>query len=209
MASQPDQPSMEERARMQQQSSEHSTGLSAAASGQGQGFDPSDLTASEFVERWDSLNVDEARRETYDEDDGAIHNLEAFFSAESSRHLSFGNISRDYWGKMRKMDKANAILAKMQLRRQTGVGSACTGATRRRMLGDPDAEAPPPRTADLERQIDAAVESITMKRSGSVGGWLLSKIADMSVVTRSENLDSESSGKSGILSRITSGLRGS
>jgi len=45
-------------------------------------------------------------------------------------------------------------------------------------------------------------------RDASIGGWLLSKIADIQVVSRSEGFKRDNSDDGGVLSRVTGGLLG-
>jgi len=97
----------------------------------------------------------------------------------------------------------------MSFRRPGGTGSQCTGRTRARMTSGESSEKPM-LTQDLDDQLDEAFEVKSMSRSASIGGWLLSKIADVHVVSRSEGFkhESGSSSSGGMLSKVTGGLLG-
>lgn len=185
----------------ERRSTEHSTALGAAQSGVGQGFDPGELGSKEFVDTAAELDVD---RDDLAKDNPYYHDIEGFLAAESSKQLELSNITRRHEHRERIMDRARAILAKMEMPRPAGAGSKCQGETRRRMTGEDKDR--PVLTADLDRQIDAGYKAVSMKRAKSVNGWFLSKIADMTVLTRSEGFEADSD-DGGWLSKATGVLR--
>lgn len=196
------QPTPEAQHERQIRGQEHGSATSAAMQGVGQAFDPKDLVAGEFIDTATDLDVDRELPEEHPK----WHDLDNLLAAESSRQLEFGNIPRKYWREECIMDRARAILAKMEFVQPNGLGKKCGGDTRRRMTAGRQ-NSHVELTDDLAREIDAAYRQIGMKRSKSISGWFMSKIADMQVVTRSEGFTQESGG-GGWFDRISSALRG-
>lgn len=183
------------------QQTEHSTAQSAAASGTGQGFDPSELANKEFV---DAATEADLNRDLPDDHPDFL-DVEELLKGALTKQNELANVPRKFWREERYMNNARAILAKMQFPEEQGLGKHCIGATRRRMTGD---DTPVKfRTSDVAAQIDDGYRTATLKLSKGVSGWFFEKIADMTINTRSEGFDSEG-GSQGWMDRISSALRG-
>lgn len=184
------------------QQTEHSTAQSAAASGTGQGFDPSELANKEFVE---SATDAELNRDL-PEDHPDFLDVEELLKGDLTKQNELANVPRKFWREERFMNRARSILTKMQFPERQGLGQHCSGDVRRRMTGDGT-----PlkfRDPDVAAQIDSGYRTATLKLSKGVSGWFFEKIADMTINTRSEGFDSDT-GSKGWMDRISSALRGS
>ena len=129
--------------------------------------------------------------------------LEQNFSAEFSRHLVFGDISRDKWETEGLLDHARSIAAKAEYVPQSGPGSKCSAEDRRIMTGS---EGNGTLTADMARQIDSAFEERTMARSLSIGARAFRGLTEIISENRSEN--SGGSSGSSLLNKLTLGAFG-
>lgn len=168
-----------------------------------QQVDPTELISEEFLDTVTDLDVD---RDLPDDDEKQL-NIEQKLGAFGTKQLALGNITREEYERQTKMDKARRRLLQMEYRQPAGTGSECTGETRRRMTGG-EGEERPRLTSDVDAQLDAGFEARKQLRSGSIGGRLLSLIAEAHVVTRSEGFKRSSDSGGGYLSKLTGGLLG-
>jgi len=189
------------------EASEAETGLHIGMEEQRQGgLDPTEFLTEEFTETVTEADIGR----DLPPDHPAKHNLEEKMGAHLSKQHALGNITREEYETEKVLDRMRRHLVQMNYRRQGGTGSKCTGRTRERMTAG-NREEKPLLTTDLDDQLDEAFEIKSINRSGSIGGWLFSKIADIQVVSRSEGFKrdtGDSSGSGGVLSRVTGGLFG-
>lgn len=186
------------------ESTEADTAFSAGLEQQRkQQVDPTEFLTEEFLDTVTELDVD---RELPPDDEKQL-NIEQKLGAHGSKQLALGNITREEYESQCKMDRARRRLMQMEYRRPAGTGSECTGGTRRRMTGG-EGEERPRLTSDIDAQLDAGFEAKKSLRSGSIGGRLLSLLAEAHVVTRSEGFKRNTSDGGGYLSKITGGLLG-
>lgn len=147
---------------------EHSAATQVAADdAKRRSIDPRVLRDESFVDEVFSPGIDRKNAP-----DGRDNDLEDFLSAEFSRHVGMGNITREDWEHMRDLNKAQAQLAMQEFRRPGGIGSKCTGASRERLTGGDSAEKPV-LTDDRARSIRAAFDERTRMESLSIDarGW--------------------------------------
>ncbi|MCU4926918.1 hypothetical protein OB905_13165 [Halobacteria archaeon AArc-dxtr1] len=199
---QPERPDPEEQHRRSQEQTQHSAATQTAAQEAAKSTpDLSELQSKEFIETAFEPDVNRG-----DGVPGFENNrLEERYAAEFGRHAGLGNITREEWEDRKHLNRARAILALQEYRRPNGLGSMCREDIRKAWT-DED-EPLPKRDDDLSREVRAMFDEKTNLESLSIGAKGFDGLTKIHAVTYSQN-EGGSSGKSGLLSRMTGGLMG-
>lgn len=189
---------LEKQREAQSASNAEQTAHSVAASGLNMGA----LQRKEFGEFISTPSID---RDESKLPEGEVADLEQKLSAEFGTHTVLASISQNEWERQRWRDKMWSILVKTEYRPRSGPGHKCTGDTYRLLTGKEDGR--PVLTPDRARQIDASMHERTMARSLAVGGRAYSGLVEVTAVSKSETLGTDSDA-GGILGRLKAALGG-
>ena len=166
-----------------------------------QQVDPRELLTEEFIDAVTDPDLDP----DLPDDHPGQRNIEQKMGALGSKQLALGNIGREEWREQKLKDKGRRHFLQMHYRRPAGIGAECTGRTHTRYTGG-DGDERPKLTPDLDEQLDAAMQTRTMTRSGAVSGRILRLIGETQVVTRQEGYKQEAASEGGVLAKVTGAL---
>lgn len=131
--------------------------------------------------------------------------LEERYAAEFGRHAGLGNITQEEWEERKHLNRAKALLALQEYRRQNGLGSMCRADIRKAWTDEDGAL--PMRDDDLARETKATFDEKTNLESLSINAKGFDGLTKIHAVSYTQN-DGSSGDSGGLLSRVTGGLMG-